>query len=123
MNYLMRGPEEYLKHQFIKKLEKSLLDNESRLLNFEIFRAGESEISGILDSLKSPPFLSEHKIVVIKALEQFSSREEKSLLKYLKCPLSSSTLVMLSSVIVPDKFLGELSRFVKVIICNRLKSG
>lgn len=123
MNYLLRGPEEYKKRQFLKKLKKSLLDDKTREFNFEMFQAQESEISKILDSLSTIPLLAVDRIVVINDVEKFNASERESILKYLKNPCEKTTLVLSSSVTGFNKFLSEISGFVKVISSARLGPG
>lgn len=124
MNYLVIGPEEYLKCRFLEKLKKSVLAGEERSeFNFGTFQTGQSEIAKILDFLHTLPFISAHRIAVIKDAEKFSAGEKKSILKYLKSPVTSTTLVILSSLSEFDSFLGKVSGFAKVIKCNRLRPG
>ena len=121
MNYLLTGPEDYLKHQFLEKLKKSILkiskDSQS---DFEVFYGGVSEISGILNSFNTLPFFSKNKLAVIKDIDKFSPKEKDSVLKYLKSPRSSTTLVLETSSSKFDKFLEEASKSTKLIRCNRL---
>lgn len=124
MNYLLTGPEEYLKSQFLERLKKSLLgDNGKNEFNFETARAGASPVTKILDFLGTLPFVSKHKIAVVKDVEKFATGEKDSILKYLKHPAGSSTLVLSSPSSGFNKFLKEISEFTKVINCTRLARG
>lgn len=122
MNYLLLGSEEYLKQQFLNNLKKSLLGNSTEV-DFEIFRGGDSEIESILNSFNTLPFFSKHKIVAIRGIEKFSSKEKNSILKYLTSPRNSTTLVISSYSREKNKFLQDISKFVKVIRCDRIKEG
>jgi DNA polymerase-3 subunit delta len=124
MNYLVAGPEEYLKYRFLEGLKKSaMVGGKQSEFNFEAFRAGVSEIAKILGSCNTLPFLSEHRIVVVSDAEKFSPGERDSILKYLRSPLDTTILVFLTPLNRFNKFLLEISGFTKVIRCDRLKSG
>lgn len=124
MNYLLIGPEEYLKSRFLEKLKKSLLgESAQNELNFETFRAGTSPITEILDSFNTLPFASKHRITAIKDAEKFTPGEKDSVLKYLKSPAPSTTLVIFGSSGGFNKFLEEIARFAKVINCRSLAPG
>jgi len=122
MNYLLVGSEEYLKQQFLNNLKKSLL-GDSTEVDFEVFRGGDSEITSVLNSFNTLPFFSKHKIVAIKDIEKFSPKEKNSVLKYLKSPRNSTTLAILSYSREKNKFLQDISKFVKTVRCDRIKEG
>ncbi|UCD54762.1 MAG: DNA polymerase III subunit delta [Candidatus Omnitrophota bacterium] len=122
MNYLLTGPEEYLKHQFVEKLKKSILNNDKNLtLDFEIFRGGEKDFTRISDSFNTIPFTSNKRLVVIKDIDRLRLKEKKLILKYLKSPVDSTVLVLESSSDNFDKPLKEIAGFTKLVRCNRLK--
>ncbi|NQU95941.1 MAG: DNA polymerase III subunit delta [Candidatus Omnitrophica bacterium] len=125
MNYLCRGSEQYLKYQFLEKLKKSLSGkSESHDLDFEVFTATDKEFKKVfLDSFNTLPFISKQKLTVIKDIEKLSSKEEDLILKILKSPKDSTTLVLFSQARESDKALQKISKFTKVIKCDRLKAN
>ncbi|MFH1593169.1 MAG: DNA polymerase III subunit delta [Candidatus Omnitrophota bacterium] len=123
MNYLLIGPEEYLKDQFVEKLKKTLLDGNTGRLNLEILHGGGKDINRLPDSFNTLPFDSNHRITLIRDVEKCSSKEKDSILKYLKSPLSSTTLVLTSSLSLLSKFLSDVSKRTKCIKYWRLRPG
>ena len=121
MNYLLTGPEEYLKHEFLEKLKKSVFDKSQSSLDFEAFQAGASDITEILNSLNTLPFTSKHRIVLIRDIEKFSSKEKDRILKYLKSPANSASLLLSGRAAGFNKFVSEVAGLTKVIRCERLK--
>jgi DNA polymerase-3 subunit delta len=119
MNYLLTGPEEYLKSQFLARLKKSVLGERPGRLDLEVYSAGETQFYGILDSLKTIPFFSGNKIAVIRSVEKFSSKERAALIAYLERPNRTTTLVLESAAENASPFLGQLSGLTKQIPCNR----
>lgn len=124
MNYLLIGPEEYLKDQFIEKLKRSILNNDKDLaLDFNVFRGGEKDFARISDSFNTIPFASKKRLVVIKDIDRLRLKEKKLILKYLKSPRNSTTLVLESSSNTLEGSLEETAKFTKLIRYNRLKEG
>lgn len=122
MNYLLLGPEEYLKNQFLEKLKKDILGKGRNQPDFEVFYADEKEIAGIINSFYTLPFISKKKLIVIKNFDRFSPKEKTSILKYLKNPRESTVCVLESLSLIPgNKYLEEASKFVKSIRCGKLK--
>ncbi|MCQ9206579.1 MAG: DNA polymerase III subunit delta [Omnitrophica bacterium] len=120
MNYLVIGPEEYLKRQFLEETKKAIFGAAFSGLDFDAFYAGTKEMALILDSLNTLPFSSKARLVVIWDVEKFRTPEKDSILKYLKSPRGSTTLVMVSSSSGFNKFLSEISGFTETIRCYRL---
>ncbi|MBN1353210.1 MAG: DNA polymerase III subunit delta [Candidatus Omnitrophica bacterium] len=124
MNYLCIGRDEYLKKRFIDRFRKSVPGEKADFqADFEIFRAGESKITDILDSFNTQPFLSNHKILVVKDVDEFSSGDKDSILKALKSPCKSATMILLSSAAHTNGFLREISELTKVIKCDIPRAG
>jgi len=120
MNYIITGPEAYLRDRFIQKLKNSVLRGKESQFNFESFRAGVHDIQAILNSFSTLPLYSQEKIVIVKDIEKFSSGEKASVLRYLKNPVKS-TVVLLLSPLPYNKFVADVSKHAKLIICNKLK--
>lgn len=119
MNYLLIGPEEYLKSEFLEKLKKSALGASSANLNFETFAAGESSITKIFAFLKTLPFASKSRLALVKDIEKFTQKEKDSILQYLRSPAASATLVLETSSKNFNKFLQEASGLARLIKCDR----
>ena len=123
MNYLLAGPEEYTKSRFIEKLKKETLGRPGAELDFSVFTAGDSDISRILGTLRSLPFASRKRLVLIRDIGKFSSKEKDSLLKYLETPRASTILVMDSVSPVKNKFLDSLRSRAKLVECRKINGG
>ncbi|OGW75819.1 MAG: DNA polymerase III subunit delta [Omnitrophica bacterium RBG_13_46_9] len=121
MNYLLIGQEEYLRRQFLEKLRSSIINSGTAQPDFEIFHT--DCLTDILNSCNTLPFISKEKLVVIKDIDRFSSKEKDSILKYLRSPRETTTLVLESPSGSFNKFLEDVSKLTKVVRCDRLKGG
>jgi len=122
MNYLLVGQEEYLKRQFVEKIKKSISHDRRGLPDFEVFHAGAAKISEILESCGTLPFASEKKLIIVKNIDKFTQKEKDLILKYLKSPSRSTSLLLESSSDeFNNKFLEKISKFAQPMKCHRLK--
>lgn len=122
MNYLLTGPEEYLKERFIEKLKTSLLKNVEKALNFDVFSGEDPEIGKVLDSLNTFPFISKNRITVIKNIEKFSAKERDLIFRCTENTPPSTTIVLETRLAKPDKVSEKLSPSIKIVKCNKFKS-
>lgn len=106
--YLFIGDDEYRKDKAIRDLASSLLGGESKDLDYKVFYAGEAEPGEVLDNLKTIPFLSAKRLVVIRNLEKSSADLISSLNSYAEDPLKSTCLILEASGVSTHKDLGGL---------------
>jgi len=123
MNYLLLGPEKYLKIQFLKKLKKSVLgaDTAGENPDFGIFTAGTAPVSEILAFLNTMPFISKNRLALVNNIDEISPAGKDSIVKYLKSPRGSSVLVMETSSSESWKFAEKIFLPAKIIRCAKLK--
>jgi len=121
MNYLLIGPEEYLKRQFLGKLKKSVLGETGSETDLGIFTAGSTPISEILAFLNTMPFTSKKRLAILNNIDEISTDEKDSLVRYLSSPRESSVLVMKTSSRESRKSAEKIFLPAKIIKCDRLK--
>jgi len=123
MNYLLVGPEKYLKRQFLEKLKKSVLNavTDDSSADFGIFAAGTAPVSEILAFLNTMPFTSKKRLALLNDIEEISPAGKDSIVKYLKSPRESSVLVMETSS--PESWKSSEKVFLpaKIVRCGKLK--
>ncbi|NDO45714.1 DNA polymerase III subunit delta [Clostridium sp. MD294] len=71
--YLFYGTEQYLKTQYTNLLKKTVLEPSAEIMNLDIFEGNKQDISAILDSADTLPFLSEKRLVIVKESELFQT--------------------------------------------------
>ncbi|MGB2705619.1 MAG: DNA polymerase III subunit delta [Candidatus Omnitrophota bacterium] len=124
MNYLLVGPEGYLKHQFLEKLKNSVLGADTNSSpDFGMFTVGVTPLAEILAFLNTMPFISKKRLALVNNIEEISPAEKDSILKYLKSPSESAVLVLWDSSDESWKFSEKIFTSTKIIRCNRLKEG
>ncbi len=96
--YLFTGDDELLKREAVDKLKKALLGRDkSEALNFHVYDAGKSDIKEVMDALRSAPFISEKRLVVINNVDAADHKTGIAIKKYAENPSKSACLVLESS--------------------------
>ena len=106
--YLFTGDDGYLKREAVGKLKKALLGSGgSEAFNFNAYIIGKCDIREVIDTLKSAPFISEKRLVLLKHINAATKGEQQAIVKYVNRPSKSSCLVLESS---GREFSGEFYR-------------
>lgn len=64
--YVIFGEEEYLKNIYEKKLISNIIDENFKMMNFDIFEGKNVNISNIIDACDTMPFMSDYRVVILK---------------------------------------------------------
>lgn len=92
--WLLKGDDEALLGEAITSLVHQLVGDGDRSLMVDEF-SGEGEVIGaLIDAARTPPFLTESRIVVGRGVEGWTAEQIAPLLSYLADPLSSTALVL-----------------------------
>lgn len=92
--YVIAGKEESLLNAECQKLLEKLLEPEQRAMG--LFNADPAEVSAsqILDELRTAPFLTERRVVLVKNADDFVSENRQLLEKYFDNPCPTGILVL-----------------------------
>jgi len=106
--YLFYGKENYLKEDILKKLRNRLIDSAYRELNYKVFYGEKLSINEVINDLDTLPFMSKHKLAVIKEAEEINKNDEAKLINYfnqLSLKNNFSTLIIIYKESSPNKEL------------------
>ena len=92
--YLFAGEESYLIDSCLAQTEKMLGADD---LSKEVFYAADSCAEDILYALQTLPFLSERRIVIVKAVNKMKAADAEALTGYLANVVDTSALILLYS--------------------------
>ncbi|MDR1195646.1 MAG: DNA polymerase III subunit delta [Endomicrobium sp.] len=98
--YLFAGEESYLIDSCLKKLSLALSVDD---LNREVFYASDSSAEDILNAVQTLPFLSEKRVVIVKAVNKMKAVDAERLSDYLSNVIDTSCLILL----YPDNYKKE----------------
>ncbi len=94
MIYVIAGKEESLVNAECRELLEELLEPEHRATGLFDADAASVSASEVLDELRTVPFLTDKRVVVIKDADDFISKNRQLLEKYFDNPSPTGVLVL-----------------------------
>jgi DNA polymerase-3 subunit delta len=92
--HLITGDDESLLLTAIGDLLQQLVGDADRSLMVDDFDGDDFEMRAVVDAAQTPPFLTEHRVVVARGIGRFNADDVAPLVAYLGDPLPSTQLVM-----------------------------
>ena len=116
--YLFYGENLFLLEKTLRKIKDELIPEELRDLNQHIFYGDEvrSDFGNIIDAVRSLPFISEKRLVIVRRTEKLSTSALTGIIPYLENPVESSCLIFVTSK--PDfrkKFYASFKKYDRTI--------
>lgn len=64
--YVIFGEENYLKNKYEKQLIQTILDENFKMMNFDMFEGKNINVTNVIDACNTLPFMNEHRLVILK---------------------------------------------------------
>ena len=122
-NYLFLGEEDFLKEEAVKRLKSQFLDSSTHELNYSVFYAKDKNcnIRGLLDNLRTMPFLAKKRIVILKDANSLHKSDKEAILIYLHNPRETSLFVIEDRTpVIKGGFLLDISKLVQLVYYRKL---
>ena len=94
--YLVRGNDDVAVGDALRTLVAELVGDGDAGLIVEELAGDDYEIRAVVDAAQTPPFLSDRRVVVARAVGRFSTADVAPLVAYLHDPLPTTALVLVS---------------------------
>ncbi len=120
--YIFAGEELFLKRQIEELVKSRLFANSSADFNQDIFYAEQASLDKVLDTLRTQPFLSERRLVILKNADKFSAHE-KPILDFLKEKKSKNVFILETDKKLTDKFIKKIVPFSIPVLFAPLQAG
>jgi len=92
--YCLHGEDDYRREEALTQLINALLTEGARDLNLEQIRPEEAGTGSILGGARTYPFLSTHRVILIRGAEALSREQQEEVLAYLNDPSPTTCLVL-----------------------------
>lgn len=92
--WLVTGEDPALVTQSVAELLTELVGPAERSLVLEDFSGEDLEIGAVVDACRTPPFLADRRVVVVRDAGRFTWEQLEPLASYLEAPLATSRLVV-----------------------------
>lgn len=106
--WLVTGDDASLVSEQLGRLVHELVRDQDRSLVLEeMATADDADLSYVADACRTPPFLSDRRVVIVRDIGRFGADQLAPLLSYLQDPLETSRLVLAAGGgTVPAKFVS-----------------
>jgi len=95
--YLFYGHEDFWIELTLDKIKKDYIPEPAKGFNLETLYGGENSSQEILDRAHLVPFMSSHRLIIVKGTEDFAKKELEDFLPYLTNPVESTCIIWISS--------------------------
>lgn len=92
--WLVDGDNPTLVGEAVRALVDELVGEAERSLVVEDHRGEDVDLAAVADSCRTPPFLADRRVVVVRDVGRWSTEEVSPLLAYLDDPLDTTSLVL-----------------------------
>ncbi len=123
--YLLFGPEEYLIEDTLKQAVNILVDPLLKEFNFNAYHAESCSPVEVLDTVRTLPSMSKHRVVVVRKLDNARQTflSDDNLLSYLECPYQETCLFFTAQEMDKrKKFFTLINKKGKTVHFPKLKS-
>jgi len=95
--YLFYGPEDFWLEITLDKIKKDFIPDEVKAFNLETFYGGEVSAQEILNRAHIVPFMSPHRLLIVRGTENFTNDAFKQFLSYMESPVDSTCIIWISN--------------------------
>jgi DNA polymerase-3 subunit delta len=97
--YLFYGPEEFWIELTLDTIKRDLVPDSVKALNVETLYGGEVSPREILNRACLTPFVSSHRLIVVRGTEKFTRQERELFVPYLDHPVDSTCVIWVSGTV------------------------
>jgi DNA polymerase-3 subunit delta len=97
--YLFYGPEEFWIELTLDRIKKDLIPDSVKAFNVEALYGGEVSAQEILSRARVVPFMSPHRLIVVRGTEKFTRQERELFLPYLDRPADFTCVIWVSGTV------------------------
>ena len=124
--YVVCGPEAFLKRQAIREITDRVLGEADRALSLSEYdgASGTVELADVLDDLRTLPFLTARRLVVVRDADSFITRHRPELEEYAENPSPTGVLLIeCKSLPANTRLYKRVQAVGQVIKCEAMKRG
>ncbi len=92
--YIIQSADNRLIKEALKGIKEIFLREKEDIFNYHIFSGREIDSTAILNTVKTLPFSSQRRFVIVEDVEKLKSSEKEKLFSYLAQPVAFSTLFL-----------------------------
>ena len=95
--YLFYGPEDFWLEITLDRIKKDFIPDSVKAFNLEILYGGEISAQEILNRAHLIPFMTPHRLLIVRGTENFSKDAYQQFLSYMDNPVDSTCIIWISN--------------------------
>lgn len=121
--YVIYGQDVRRGREEMERITEAVLGDADRQLGLNIYEGDSAALADVLDGLRTLPFLTERRLVVVKDADKFISEHREALESYLDKPSSTGVLLMMAkSFPARTRLAKKASALGEVLPCEPVKA-
>jgi DNA polymerase-3 subunit delta len=96
--YLFYGPEEFWIELILDEIKTKLIPESVKDFNLEALYADDVPAQEVINRARLVPFMSPHRLIIVRGTEHYSKGDRELFLAYLDNPVDSTCIIWVSSV-------------------------
>ncbi len=119
--YLFTGEERFFMDEGIRIVRERFLEEGARDFNYDICFASDIEASRVVEMAETLPVMAKYRVVIVKGMDEWSSKEKEIIAAYLNRPSPTTCLILTATKLDRrEKFSVTLDKRGTVILCQPL---
>lgn len=119
--YLFSGEERFFIDEGIKAVREKFLDESARDFNYDIYSASDIAASKVVEMAETLPVMARCRVVIVKDIDGWSSKERETMISYINQPSPSTCLILTATKLDRrEKFSAAIEKKGMIILCQPL---
>ncbi len=119
--YVLHGAEPFLVDEIVDLLLANLVDPGTAAFNLDVFNGKNADVKSIGSILPSMPMMGEHRVVVVRQIDQMKKTDRDLLIPYVEKPPSSAYQIYTAEKLNGrEKFYATAKKTATMVSCDPL---
>lgn len=107
--YIIHGDDPYLRHEALKVVVQATIPGDEADIGVSRFQGDSAALADVLDELRTLPFFSKRRVVLVDDADPFVSKHRKELESYFESPSETGNLILIVKSLPSNTRLAKLT--------------
>lgn len=107
--YIIHGDDPYLRHEALKVVVQATIPGDEADIGVSRFQGDATTLADVLDELRTLPFFSKRRVVLVDDADPFVSKYRKELEGYIESPSETGNLILMVKSLPGNTRLAKLT--------------
>src|SRR3989337_3507144 len=122
--YLFTGGEQLFIDEGVRLVSDRLLEGGIREFNYDILSAADVKASNVIGIAETLPVMTDCRLVVVKDVDEWASKEREGLISYINNPSPTTCLILTAAKLDKrEKFANTIDKKGVMVLCQPLSQN